>query len=191
VATFPFGTGAFGLEVGNHVGLVVLPVSTELQQVPVRDNFIDPALISGQFVDRYPLGCGDNGMAWHGKYLALSAAMPSMVERLFRTIGREDMVDDPKFSSNEMLTSLVITSKLPGRLTCPALEGTGKAGGVSKADNIANFLYTPRGACQMIFCDLLPNIIKQLLVANALLLQFTPQRPVTHAHLGSNFITAG
>jgi formyl-CoA transferase len=35
-----------------------------------------------------------------GKYVALSASMQSMAERLFRSIGRADLVDDPRFRTN-------------------------------------------------------------------------------------------
>ncbi|HZD26374.1 MAG TPA: CoA transferase [Alphaproteobacteria bacterium] len=35
-----------------------------------------------------------------GNYVALSASMQSMAERLFRAIGRADMIDDPRFATN-------------------------------------------------------------------------------------------
>ncbi|MDE0812681.1 MAG: CoA transferase [Alphaproteobacteria bacterium] len=35
-----------------------------------------------------------------GKWLAMSGSMQSMAERIFRTIGRADMNDDPKFKTN-------------------------------------------------------------------------------------------
>ena len=35
-----------------------------------------------------------------GKFIALSAAMQSMAERLFRTMGRPDLIDDPRFRTN-------------------------------------------------------------------------------------------
>ncbi|NQV85267.1 MAG: CoA transferase [Rhodospirillales bacterium] len=35
-----------------------------------------------------------------GKWVALSASIQSMAERVFRVIGREDMIDDPRFRSN-------------------------------------------------------------------------------------------
>ncbi len=35
-----------------------------------------------------------------GKYVALSASMQAMAERLFRTIGRPDLIDDPRFRTN-------------------------------------------------------------------------------------------
>ena len=35
-----------------------------------------------------------------GRYVALSASMQSMAERLFKTMGREDLIDDPRFRSN-------------------------------------------------------------------------------------------
>ncbi|MBT5894771.1 MAG: CoA transferase, partial [Rhodospirillaceae bacterium] len=35
-----------------------------------------------------------------GRYVALSASMQSMAERLFRTMGREDLIDDPRFKTN-------------------------------------------------------------------------------------------
>ncbi len=35
-----------------------------------------------------------------GRYVALSASMQSMAERLFKTMGREDLVDDPRFKTN-------------------------------------------------------------------------------------------
>jgi crotonobetainyl-CoA:carnitine CoA-transferase CaiB-like acyl-CoA transferase len=36
-----------------------------------------------------------------GRYIALSASMQSMVDRLFRAIGREDLIDNPNFKTNE------------------------------------------------------------------------------------------
>ena len=39
--------------------------------------------------------CGD------GQYIALSGSMQSMFERIARTIGREDLVDDPRFKTND------------------------------------------------------------------------------------------
>ncbi|WP_108661224.1 CaiB/BaiF CoA transferase family protein [Acuticoccus kandeliae] len=35
-----------------------------------------------------------------GKFVALSASMQSMAERLFRVIGRADLIDDPRFATN-------------------------------------------------------------------------------------------
>jgi crotonobetainyl-CoA:carnitine CoA-transferase CaiB-like acyl-CoA transferase len=35
-----------------------------------------------------------------GKWIAMSASIQSMAERVFRVIGREDMIDDPKFRTN-------------------------------------------------------------------------------------------
>jgi crotonobetainyl-CoA:carnitine CoA-transferase CaiB-like acyl-CoA transferase len=35
-----------------------------------------------------------------GRWVSLSAPMKGMVERLFRVIGREDMLDDPRFATN-------------------------------------------------------------------------------------------
>lgn len=35
-----------------------------------------------------------------GKWLAMSGSMQSMAERIFRTIGRPDMIDDPRFRTN-------------------------------------------------------------------------------------------
>ncbi|MFM1988839.1 MAG: hypothetical protein RJA99_1796 [Pseudomonadota bacterium] len=35
-----------------------------------------------------------------GRYVALSASMQSMAERLFRTMGREDLLADPRFATN-------------------------------------------------------------------------------------------
>ena len=35
-----------------------------------------------------------------GRYIAISASIQAMAERLFRAIGREDMIDDPKFRTN-------------------------------------------------------------------------------------------
>ena len=35
-----------------------------------------------------------------GRYVALSASMQSMAERLFRTMGRADLIDDPRFKTN-------------------------------------------------------------------------------------------
>ena len=35
-----------------------------------------------------------------GKWIALSASIQSMAERVFRVIGREDMIDDPRFRAN-------------------------------------------------------------------------------------------
>jgi crotonobetainyl-CoA:carnitine CoA-transferase CaiB-like acyl-CoA transferase len=36
-----------------------------------------------------------------GKYVALSASIQQMAERVFRTIGRADMIDDPRFAKHE------------------------------------------------------------------------------------------
>jgi crotonobetainyl-CoA:carnitine CoA-transferase CaiB-like acyl-CoA transferase len=36
-----------------------------------------------------------------GRYVALSGSMQSMAERLFRTIGRADLIDDPRFATND------------------------------------------------------------------------------------------
>jgi formyl-CoA transferase len=35
-----------------------------------------------------------------GRYVALSASMQSMAERLFKTMGRADLIDDPRFKTN-------------------------------------------------------------------------------------------
>ena len=35
-----------------------------------------------------------------GRYVALSASMQAMAERFFRAIGREDIIDDPRFKTN-------------------------------------------------------------------------------------------
>src|SRR6202161_120254 len=35
-----------------------------------------------------------------GRYIAISASIQAMAERLFRAIGREDMIDDPRFRTN-------------------------------------------------------------------------------------------
>lgn len=35
-----------------------------------------------------------------GRYIAISASIQAMAERLFRTIGREDMIADPRFANN-------------------------------------------------------------------------------------------
>jgi crotonobetainyl-CoA:carnitine CoA-transferase CaiB-like acyl-CoA transferase len=37
-----------------------------------------------------------------GKWIALSASIQSMAERVFKVIGRKDMIDDPRFSSNQV-----------------------------------------------------------------------------------------
>lgn len=39
-------------------------------------------------------------LAKDGKYVALSASIQAMAERVFRTIGREDMIDDPRYRTN-------------------------------------------------------------------------------------------
>lgn len=36
-----------------------------------------------------------------GKWLAMSGSMQSMAERIFRVIGREDMIKDPRYANNE------------------------------------------------------------------------------------------
>ncbi len=36
-----------------------------------------------------------------GKWIALSASIQSMAERVFRVIGRDDMIDDPRFRTNQ------------------------------------------------------------------------------------------
>lgn len=40
-------------------------------------------------------------MSADGKYVALSGSMQSMFERLVRTIGRPDLIDDPMFATND------------------------------------------------------------------------------------------
>src|SRR5690606_21218769 len=35
-----------------------------------------------------------------GKFVALSASMQSMAERLFQVMGREDLITDPRFATN-------------------------------------------------------------------------------------------
>ena len=40
-------------------------------------------------------------MSADGKYVALSGSMQSMFERLIRTIGRPDLIEDPMFATNE------------------------------------------------------------------------------------------
>lgn len=39
-------------------------------------------------------------LAKDGKYVALSASIQAMAERVFRTIDREDMIDDPRYRTN-------------------------------------------------------------------------------------------
>jgi crotonobetainyl-CoA:carnitine CoA-transferase CaiB-like acyl-CoA transferase len=36
-----------------------------------------------------------------GHYVALSGSMQSMAEKIFRTIGRADLIDDPRFRTND------------------------------------------------------------------------------------------
>jgi crotonobetainyl-CoA:carnitine CoA-transferase CaiB-like acyl-CoA transferase len=61
--------------------------------------------VTGSVRDR--VGSGSNTSAPRnvyatkdGKWLAMSGSMQSMAERIFRTIGRPDMVDDPKYRTN-------------------------------------------------------------------------------------------
>jgi len=49
---------------------------------------------SGTTAPRNVYRCGD------GKYVALSASMQPMAERLFRVIGRPDLIADPRFATN-------------------------------------------------------------------------------------------
>jgi len=50
--------------------------------------------LSNQSAPRNVYRCKD------GKYVALSASMQAMAERLLRTIGRADLIDDPRFRTN-------------------------------------------------------------------------------------------
>jgi crotonobetainyl-CoA:carnitine CoA-transferase CaiB-like acyl-CoA transferase len=50
--------------------------------------------LSNQTAPRNVYRCRD------GKYVALSASMQTMAERLFRTIGRPELIDDPRFRTN-------------------------------------------------------------------------------------------
>ena len=59
------------------------------QRVPERTGSL-----SNQSAPRNVYRCKD------GKYVALSASMQAMAQRLLRTIGRGDLVDDPKFRTN-------------------------------------------------------------------------------------------
>ena len=59
------------------------------QSVPDRTGSL-----SNQSAPRNVYQCKD------GKYVALSASMQSMAERLLRAIGREDLIDNPKFRTN-------------------------------------------------------------------------------------------
>lgn len=58
-------------------------------QVPERTGSL-----SNQSAPRNVYRCKD------GKYVALSASMQAMAQRLLRTIGREDLIDDPRFRTN-------------------------------------------------------------------------------------------
>jgi formyl-CoA transferase len=49
---------------------------------------------SGTSSPRNVYACSD------GKFVALSASMQSMAERLFRVMGREDLITDPRFATN-------------------------------------------------------------------------------------------
>jgi formyl-CoA transferase len=49
---------------------------------------------SGTTAPRNVYRCAD------GKYVALSASMQAMAERLFRVIGRDDLITDPRFATN-------------------------------------------------------------------------------------------
>ena len=50
--------------------------------------------LSNQTAPRNVYRCRD------GKYVALSGSMQAMAERLFRTMGRPDLIDDPRFRTN-------------------------------------------------------------------------------------------
>jgi len=50
--------------------------------------------LSNQTSPRNVYRCSD------GKYVALSGSMQAMAERLFRTIGRPELIDDPRFRTN-------------------------------------------------------------------------------------------
>ena len=61
--------------------------------------------VSGQMPER--VGSGSNTSSPRnvyrtkdGKYVAISASIQSMAERLFRAIGREDMIADPRYATN-------------------------------------------------------------------------------------------
>jgi formyl-CoA transferase len=57
--------------------------------------------IPGRHGNRTPLSAPRNlYITSDGGYVALSASTPGMAERLFRSIGREDLIKDPRFESN-------------------------------------------------------------------------------------------
>src|SRR3546814_10107925 len=65
-----------------------------------------------------------------GKWVALSASIQSMAERLFRTIGRADMNDDPRYATN--------TERVKRRPEVDAIVG-GWIGERTQAENLVIF----------------------------------------------------
>lgn len=69
-----------------------------------------------------------------GKYVALSASMQSMAERLFETMGRPDLAQDPRFATNtdrvrnDEALDVVMAAFMAERTQAEALELFGAAG---------------------------------------------------------------
>jgi crotonobetainyl-CoA:carnitine CoA-transferase CaiB-like acyl-CoA transferase len=71
-------------------------ISTEAAQFTITGNVTNRAgNQSTHTAPRNVYECSD------GKYVALSGAMQSMTERLFHTIGRPELIDDPRFRTND------------------------------------------------------------------------------------------
>jgi crotonobetainyl-CoA:carnitine CoA-transferase CaiB-like acyl-CoA transferase len=71
-------------------------LSTEAAQYSITGQVTNRAgNQSTHTAPRNVYGCSD------GKYVALSGAMQSMTERLFTTIGRPELITDPRFRSND------------------------------------------------------------------------------------------
>ena len=65
-----------------------------------------------------------------GKYVAMSGSMQSMAERILRTIGRPELIDDPRFRTN--------TDRMKNREALDAIIET-FVGTRSQAENLALF----------------------------------------------------
>jgi len=102
---------------GAYAAMVALRIAErggggQVIDLPLLDPIVsilgaDPALY--RFAGERPVRTGSRSNTtaprnvWRtkdGRYIAISASMQAMAERLFRAIGRPDMIDDPRFRTN-------------------------------------------------------------------------------------------
>ena len=96
-----------------------------------------------------------------GKWVALSASIQSMAERVFRVVGRPDLIDDPRFRTNADRVrhrdevDAVIGAWVAARTLNEALAAFGEAG-VTAAPvyNVAQFLRDPHVIKREVVVDL-------------------------------------